>query len=87
LDTTIITKKANEPAGENVIGNSKRGMNDMLFRVIQLQPRELVIYVDANDINGAVQEAAKVFVVSAESINNPDKYSIKPVGGEDLPFT
>lgn len=59
----------------------------MLFRVIQLEPRELVIYVDANDINGAVLEAAKVFSVPAESITNPDFYSIKLVGGEDLPFT
>lgn len=59
----------------------------MLFRVIQLEPRELVIYVDANDINSAVLEAAKVFSVPAESITNPDFYSIKLVGGEDLPFT
>ncbi len=71
---------------ENVKGNRRKGQNVMLFRIIQLKPRELVIYVNANDINGAVQEAAKDFGVPPERISNPSFYSVKPVGGEDLPF-
>ncbi|MDR3565374.1 MAG: hypothetical protein P4N59_28605 [Negativicutes bacterium] len=69
-----------------VSGNSRKGLNDMLFRVIQLEPKELVIYIDTGDIAGAVLEAAKVFDVSTDKINNPDLYSIRPVGGEDLPL-
>jgi len=79
-------KKANLLINENVMIIAERGLNDMLFRVIQLIPKELVIYVNANDSNGAALEAAKIFGVPAESIHNPDAYSVKPVGGEDLAF-
>jgi hypothetical protein len=70
----------------NVESSGKRGDKPMLFRIIQLIPKELVVYVDANDINGAILEAAKVFAVSNESICNPEIFTIRPVGGEDLPF-
>jgi len=54
----------------------------MLFRIIQLQPKELVVYVDAKDINSAVLEAAKILGVLPDSIVNSQDYSVKPVGGE-----